>query len=58
MNMPKYFFRLSTDDLVPEEGEEFPGPEEAAIEAAAIARDLAQDKPPAEIRDTARSSQF
>jgi hypothetical protein len=47
--MPKYFFRLSSDDHVPKDGEELPGPEQAAIEAAAVARELAANARPAEI---------
>ena len=47
--MPKYFFRLSTGDLVPEDGEELPDMEAVVTEAKAMARDLARNQSPSEI---------
>jgi hypothetical protein len=42
--MPRYFFRLSSSDLVPEDGEELPNGKAAAEEAKAVARDMAKNQ--------------
>jgi hypothetical protein len=42
--MPRYFFRLSSSDLVPEDGEELPNRKAAAEEAKAVARDMAKNQ--------------
>jgi hypothetical protein len=51
--MPLYFFRLSSDDLVPDEGEELPSHEAAIAEAKEIAREVSSNQQPSYVRGKA-----
>jgi hypothetical protein len=51
--VPMYFFRLSTVDLVPDEGEELPSHEAAIALAKEVALDLSRNQEPSYIRRNA-----